>query len=210
MKFGEGVMACPVWHWHWQEVLRIDGNSIPPPTNAQLFQEEHQLFLDCLQPIWHKDTFIPVKLSEDYSNEAHLCAIAAAIEFSKTVQGKESQSDHERSESEDDYGHVMNLTKAKNVSSKFLEALSECPPIHWPSQMFNDPKLCFCPCSTNTKEWRDKMKVSIHPNHVCKSKNMHPKLLINHLKNKKDDNHEAILVYLTKLSSFQRGLAKRN
>ena len=135
----------------------IDHTGVPLPTKAQLLQEQHiekqknsQLYFECLIPIWHKDIFIPERQSEDYSNEAHLCAIAAAIEFSKTVQGKESQSDHERSESEDDYGHVMNLTKAKNVSSKFLEALSECPPIHWPSQMFNDPKLCFCPCSTRT------------------------------------------------------------
>jgi hypothetical protein len=53
------------------------------------------------------------------------------------------------------------------------------------------------------------MKVSIHPNHGCKSKNMTPKQLINHLKNKKDYTHKAILVYLTKLASFQQGPAKK-
>jgi hypothetical protein len=63
----------------------IDHTWVPPPTKAQLLPEEHQLFLDCLLPIWHKDTFIPVRLLEDYSNEAHLSAIAAAIEFSKTL-----------------------------------------------------------------------------------------------------------------------------
>jgi hypothetical protein len=46
----------------------IDRNLVPPPTKAQLLQEEHQLFLDCLLPIWHKDTFIPVWLLVDYSN----------------------------------------------------------------------------------------------------------------------------------------------
>jgi hypothetical protein len=96
-------------------------------------QEEYQLFLDCLLPIWHKDTFIPVRLLEDYSTKAHLSAIAAAIEFSKTVQEKESQLDHESSESEDDYEHIMNPVKAKIVSNKFLKTLPECPSIHWPS-----------------------------------------------------------------------------
>jgi hypothetical protein len=49
------------------------------------------------------------------------------------------------------------------------------------------------------------MKVSIHPNHVCKSSNMTPKQLINHLKNKGDSTHKAVLVYLTKLASCQQG-----
>ncbi len=50
---------------------------------------------------------------EDYSNEAHQCAIAAAIEFSKTLQETESQFDHESSESEVAYGRVQNPMKAK-------------------------------------------------------------------------------------------------
>ncbi len=68
----------------------IDHTWVLPPTKAQLFQEQHlekqknsQLFLECLLPTWHNDTFIPVNLSEDYSNEAHISAIATAIEFSK-------------------------------------------------------------------------------------------------------------------------------
>jgi hypothetical protein len=76
----------------------------PPPTKAQLLQEDHQLFLDCLLPIRQKK--ISVRLSDDYSNKAHLSAIAAAIEFSKTVQETESQFDHDSLESDDDYEHV--------------------------------------------------------------------------------------------------------
>jgi hypothetical protein len=90
-------------------------------------QEEQQHYTDCLLPIRHKDTFIPVRLLEDYSNEAYQSAIAAAIEFSKTLQENESQLDHESSESEDDNnGHVVNPTKAKIVSNEFLQALPEC------------------------------------------------------------------------------------
>jgi hypothetical protein len=35
-----------------------------------------------------------VRLLENYSNKAHLSAIAAAIEFSKNLQEAESQFDH--------------------------------------------------------------------------------------------------------------------
>ncbi len=119
--------------------------------------------------ILHKDTFIPVRLLEDYSNEAHQSAIAAAIQFSKTLQETESQLDHESSESEDDYGHVMNPTKAKIVSNDFLPALSECPTIHWLWQMMNEPQLCIGPCSTNTKPWMEQVKVSIYPNHGARA-----------------------------------------
>jgi hypothetical protein len=54
------------------------------------------------------------------------------------------------------------------------------------------------------------MKVSIHPNHGCKSRSMTPNQLINHLKNKGDSSHKANLVYLTKLASFQQGPARQN
>ena len=120
----------------------IDHTWVPPPTKTQLLQEEQQLYMDCLLLIWHKESFIPVRLSEDYSNdEAHQSAIAAAIEFSKTLQETESHFDHDSSESEDDYGHVVNPTKAKIVSNDSLQVLPESPPIHWPSQTLNDPQL---------------------------------------------------------------------
>jgi hypothetical protein len=114
--------------------------------------------MNCLLLIWHKEIFVPVRLLEDYSNETHQSAIAAAIEFSKTHQEIEKQFDHDSSESEVDYGRVMNPMKVKIVSNDFLQALPECPPIHWSSQILNDPKLCFCPCSPITKPWREKRK----------------------------------------------------
>ncbi len=46
---------------------------------------------------------------------------------------------------------VFRILQRLIVSNIFLKALPECPTIHWPGQMFNDPHLCFCPCSTNTK-----------------------------------------------------------
>ncbi len=136
----------------------IDHTLVPPPTEAQLLQEQHikkqknsRLFLECLHPIWHNDTFIPERLLEDYSNKAHISAIATAIESSKTLQETESQLHHDDSEGDNDYGQVQNPTAVMIVSNNFLKALPRCPTIHWPSQMFNDPQHCFCPCSTNTK-----------------------------------------------------------
>jgi hypothetical protein len=98
-----------------------------------------------------KTLLFPVRLSENYSNEAHLSAIAATIEFSKTLQETESQFDHDSSGSNNDYGHVQNPTRAMIVSNNFLKALPDCPTIHWPSQTFKDHQLCVCPFSTNTK-----------------------------------------------------------
>ncbi len=103
--------------------------------------------MDCLLPIWHKEIFIPVRLLEDYSDEALQSTIAVAIESWKTHHEQEEQFDHDSSESEDDYEWIMNPTKVKIVSNNFLQALPECPPIHRPSQTLNDPKICFCPCS---------------------------------------------------------------
>jgi hypothetical protein len=54
------------------------------------------------------------------------------------------------------------------------------------------------------------MKESLHPNHGCKSRNITPNQLIKYVKNEEDSTHKAILVYLTKLASFQQGPARQN
>ncbi len=102
----------------------------------------------------------------------------------------------------------MDPTKVKIVSNDFIHVLPECPHNHWPSQMWNDPKLCFCPCSSITEPWREKKKVSIHPNHGYKTKNMTSMQLLNHLETEGDSTHKAILVYLNKLATFQQGPAR--
>ncbi len=162
--------------------------------------------MECLLPIWHKEISISGMLLEDYSEGAHQSAIAFAIEFSTSHQEQEEQIDDIGSESKDnDYGEIMNSTKVKIISHDFLQALPECPLIHWPNQMLNDPKICFCPCSHITKPWREKQKVSIHPNHGCKTKNMTPMQLLNHFEREGNSTHKAILVYLNQLATFQRG-----
>jgi hypothetical protein len=126
-------------------------------------QEEKQLYIECHLAIWHKEISISGRLLEDYSEEAHQSAIASAIEFSTSQE--EQLHDLGSESKDDDYGKIMNPTKVKIVSHDFLQALPECPPIHWPNLMLNDPKICFFPCSHITKPWREKKKVSIHPNY---------------------------------------------
>ncbi len=71
--------------------------------------------------------------------------------------------------------------------------------------MLNDSQLCFCPCSPITKPPRKKMKVSIHPNHGCKTRSMNPMQLMNHLEKEGDSTHKALLVYPNKMATFQLG-----
>jgi hypothetical protein len=173
-----------------------------PPTPKYCMKNSNYMWNVFFQLAQKKS--ISVRLLEDYSGEAHQSAIAFAIEFSTSHQEQEEQFDNLGSVSEDDnYGEIMNPTKVKIVSNDFLQTLPECPPIHWPSQMLNDPKVSFCPCSHITKPWRGKKKVSIHPNHGCKTKKMTPMQLLNHLEREGDSTHKAILVYLNQLATFQ-------
>jgi hypothetical protein len=117
----------------------------------------------------------------------------------KTPQKSKSQYSHGGSDSDDNFVLAQNPTKAKIVSKINLKALPECPIIHWPTEMFNDYQLCFCPCSIQTEPWRENMNVSIHSDHVCKSKNIILNQLMKHLKDKGDFTCKAILAYLNKL-----------
>jgi hypothetical protein len=88
---------------------------------------------------------------EEYSDEAHLSVVMAAIQYSETLFGTNLQNqddevpDYEPSDDDDEYSRLQNPTKAPIILKDFLIALPNCPIIHWVSQMCNDPKLCFCP-----------------------------------------------------------------
>ncbi len=47
--------------------------------------ESQELFLQCLTPIWHRDICVFARQLEEYSNEAHLSAVKAAIKYSETL-----------------------------------------------------------------------------------------------------------------------------
>jgi hypothetical protein len=99
---------------------------------------------------------------EEYSYEAHLSTVNAAIQYSETLlQNQDDFSpDFEASDEVDEYSCLQNPTNTPIISKDFLRALLFCPIIYWASQMKNNPKLCFCPCSISSQPWREK-KISL-------------------------------------------------
>jgi hypothetical protein len=135
---------------------------------------------------------------EEYSNEAHVSAVKAAIQYSETLlQSQDDEgSDYEGNDEENDYSYLQNPTKTPIILKDFLRVLPLCPIIHWVSQMCNNPKLCFCPCSSHSRLWRGKNKIFIHDDHECKIGAMTCQDLLKHLKNEGDSTHTAISIYL--------------
>ncbi len=73
-------------------LFTVDRTDKPVP-NAEQMLEDHQfeypesqkLFLQCLTPVWHRDIDVFARQLEEYSNEAHLSAVLAAIQYSETL-----------------------------------------------------------------------------------------------------------------------------
>jgi hypothetical protein len=59
---------------------------------------------------------------------------------------------------DDSYLLLQNHTKAPIILKDFFRTLPHCPVIQLASQMFNNPKLCFCPHSIHSKPRREKMR----------------------------------------------------
>jgi hypothetical protein len=73
-------------------LFTVDRIAEPPPTAAQTLEDQYceepesqELFLDCLTPVWHRDIHLFARRLEEYSNEAHLSAVKAAIQYSETL-----------------------------------------------------------------------------------------------------------------------------
>jgi hypothetical protein len=93
---------------------------------------------------------------------------------------------------------------------RFLRALPHCSIIHWVSQMCNNPQLCFCPCSSHSRPWREKKNIFIDGDHGYKATAMTPQELLKHLTNQGNYTHTAISIYLQTLNSFSRGHARQD
>ncbi len=146
--------------WSGGPKVRLYGTFIGGLRHAQTLQdqqfedqESEELFLQCLTHVWHRDIRIFARWLEEYSNEAHLSAVKAAFQYSETlVQIQDAKvPDYEGEDEEDELSRLQNPTKAPIISKDFLRALPHCPIIHWASQMKNNPKLCFCPCSNSSQ-----------------------------------------------------------
>jgi hypothetical protein len=124
-------------------LFTIDRIVEPEPNAAQTLEdqqfedlESQELFLQCLTPVWHKGIRVFARQLEEYSNEAHLSAVKAAIQYSETLlQNQDDEGpDYEPSDEEDVYSRLQNPTKTPIISKDFFRALPLCPIIHWASQ----------------------------------------------------------------------------
>jgi hypothetical protein len=192
-------------------LFTIDHIGSPLPTAAQTLEdhyceesESQQLFLNCLTPVWHMDICLFARQSEEYSNKAHLSAVKAEIQYPKTLLQNQDDEvpDYEPSDDDDEYSCLQNPTKTPIISKEFFRKLPLCPIIHWVSQMSNNPKLCFCPCSMHSRPWKENTKIFIHDDHECKIGAMTSQELLRHLKNEGDSTHTAISMYLETLNTF--------
>ncbi len=179
-------------------LFTVDRTAKPVPNTAQTLEdqqfedpESQQQFIQCHTPIWHRDIRVFPWQFEEYSNEAHSTAVKAAIQYSETLlQNQDNFSpDFEPSDEEDDYSRLQNPTNTPIILKDFLRALPHCSIIYWASQMCNDPRLCFCPCSKHSSPWRDNNNIFIHHDHGCKTTAMTPQELLKHLKTAGDSTH---------------------
>ncbi len=67
-------------------LFTVDHIAKPVPNTAPTLQdyqfedqESQEQFLQCLTPVWHRDIRVFTRRLEEYSNEAHLSAVKAAI-----------------------------------------------------------------------------------------------------------------------------------
>ncbi len=168
-------------------MFTIDLVAEPVPNAAQTLEDPHfvepesqQPFFDCITQFWQQHIRLFARQWEDYSNEAHLSAVMAAIQYSEALLQNQDDEvpDYEPSDEDDELSHLQNPTKTPIILNNVLRALPHYPIIHWESQMCNDPRLCLCPCSKDSSQWSENNKICIHHDHECKVGLMTPQELL--------------------------------
>ncbi len=73
-------------------MFTVDHIAKPVPNAAQTLQdqqfenqESQEIFLQCPTPIWHRDIHVFARQLKEYSNEPHLSAVKAVIQYSETL-----------------------------------------------------------------------------------------------------------------------------
>jgi hypothetical protein len=127
----------------------------------------------------------------------------AAIQNSEKINDTDECSPDFEGEDDDSFSLHQNPTKTPIILKKILRALHHCPIIHWASQMCNDPRLCFCPCSKHSSPWKDNNNIFIHHDHGCMMGLMTPQELLQQMRREGDATHTAISIYLEKLNTFR-------
>jgi hypothetical protein len=80
-------------------LVTIDCIAEPLPNAAQTLEDQHfeepesqEPFRDCLTQVWHREIHLFARQLEEYSNQAHLSAVMAAIQYSETLPDTHLQS----------------------------------------------------------------------------------------------------------------------
>jgi hypothetical protein len=173
--------------------------------------ESQELFLQCLTPVWHRDIHVFARQSEEYSNEAHLSTVKAAIHYSETLLQKQDDEDpdYEPSDEEDVYSHLQNPTKTPSSQKKSLERFL--------SVQLSTGHL---KCATTLNfvlvhvqfhpNHGGKKNIFINDDHGCKATAMTPQELLKNLKNEGDSTHTVISIYLQTLNTFSQGHVRQD
>ncbi len=198
-------------------MFTIDHVAKPLPNAAQTLEDPHfeepesqQPFFDCITQVCHQHICLYARQLEGYSDEAHYSAVMAAIQYSEKIHETDEFSPDFEGKDDDSFSLHRNPTKTPIILKNFLRVLPHCPIIHWASQMWDDPRLCFCPCSKHFSSWRDNNNIFIHHDHGCMVGLMTPQELLRHLRSEGDATHTAISIYLEKLKTFSQGNVRQD
>jgi hypothetical protein len=105
-------------------LFSIDCVAKPLPNTAQTLEDQHfkepesqQPYLDCLTQVWHREICLFARQLEEYSNEAHLSAVMAAIQYSETLHDTNPHNQDDFSpdfegKDDDGYSALQNPTNA--------------------------------------------------------------------------------------------------
>jgi hypothetical protein len=106
----------------------IDRIAKPLPNAAQTLEDPHfeepetqQQFFDCITQVWHQHIRLFARQLEEYSNEACLSAVMAAIQYSETpLQNQDDEvPDYEPSDDDDEYSRLQNPKKTPSSQKIF-------------------------------------------------------------------------------------------
>jgi hypothetical protein len=117
---------------HHQEIksylFTIDRFAKPLPNAAQTLEDQHfeepesqQLYLDCLPQVWHREIPLFARQLEEYSNEAHLSAVMAAIQYSEKIHATDEFSPDFEGEDDDSCSLLQITTTTPIILEDFLE-----------------------------------------------------------------------------------------
>jgi hypothetical protein len=84
-------------------LFTIERVAEPLPNAAQTLEDPHvedpesqQQYLDCLTQVWHREIHLSAWRLEDYSSEAHLFTVMAAIQYSEKIHNTKGHQNFER------------------------------------------------------------------------------------------------------------------